>query len=180
VGTQQHERKTPLNEPRVQQSVPLIPVVFHTGGWVGYELAPHTSIGRPSDDVRSTRGVRPVVGFRESREMRSERDRWGVECGGWPVESALEAKGLSSGHISPVCVVRWLSGGGGVIYIGGRSDENHGERLPMTGGGLTSSNALPDIDAFSFWIPNATLCVEIPVDVDLPDPGSVADYGGHR
>ena len=35
---------------------------------------------------------------------------------------------LSSGHVSPVCIVWWLIGGGGMIYIGaGESDENDEE-----------------------------------------------------
>jgi hypothetical protein len=46
--------------------------------------------------------------------------------------------------------------------------------------GLTSSNTLPDIYTSSLGIPYAALRVEIPVDVSLPDPGGVADYGGHR
>jgi len=45
---------------------------------------------------------------------------------------------------------------------------------------LTSSDAFPDVYAFSLRIPNATLCVEIPVNVDFPNPCGVADYGRHR
>jgi len=65
---------------------------------------------------------------------------------------------LSSCHISPVGVVWWLTGGGGMM----------------------SSDALPDVYAFSLRIPNTALCVEIPEDVNFPDSGGVADYGGHR
>ena len=46
--------------------------------------------------------------------------------------------------------------------------------------GLTSSYAFPDVYAFSFRIPNTTLCVEIPVNVNFPNSRCVADYGGHR
>jgi len=63
----------------------------------------------------------------------------------------------SSGNISPVLAVGWLSC---VCRVMG-------------------SDALPYINTLAFWIPNTTLSVEIPVDVDLPDPCGVADYGGH-
>ena len=44
----------------------------------------------------------------------------------------------------------------------------------------TGSNAFPDIYAFSLRIPDATLCVEIPVNVDLPDACGITDNSGHR
>ena len=46
--------------------------------------------------------------------------------------------------------------------------------------GLTSSDTFPDVYTFSLRIPNATLCVEIPVNVGFPNSRCVADYGGHR
>jgi len=46
--------------------------------------------------------------------------------------------------------------------------------------GLTSSDTFPDVYTFSLRIPNATLCIEIPVNFGFPNPGSVADYGRHR
>lgn len=39
-------------------------------------------------------------------------------CDGWLSEDAVEMKELSSGHVSPVSTVRWLSGGSGTIWIG--------------------------------------------------------------
>lgn len=46
--------------------------------------------------------------------------------------------------------------------------------------GLTRSNALPDVYAFSLGIPDATLGVEFPVNVIFPDPCGIADNGpGH-
>jgi hypothetical protein len=54
--------------------------------------------------------VLPVVKFRASRKMSSERDRWSGRCDERPLENMLGVKGLSSSHISPVGTVWWLSG----------------------------------------------------------------------
>lgn len=47
----------------------------------------------------------------------------------------------------------------------------------MVGG--VGSDALPDIDAFALCVPDCTLGADGPVDVGLPDAGSVADEAGH-
>lgn len=39
-------------------------------------------------------------------------------CDEWPLENALEVEGLSSSNVSPVGVVWWLSGRGGMICSG--------------------------------------------------------------
>lgn len=43
----------------------------------------------------------------------------------------------------------------------------------------TGTNALPYINAPSFWVPDATLGVQAPVDVELPDARCVADDSWH-
>jgi hypothetical protein len=43
----------------------------------------------------------------------------------------------------------------------------------------TSTNTLPYIDTPSFWVPNAALGVQAPVNVELPDARCVADDGWH-
>jgi hypothetical protein len=43
----------------------------------------------------------------------------------------------------------------------------------------TGTNALPYINTPSFWVPDATLREQVPVDVDLPDTRCVADDGWH-
>jgi len=124
--------------------------------------------------------MRLVVEFHGSRFwMNGERDRWSESPDGWPLQNTLWMKGLSSGHVSPVCTVGWLSGGSGMIYIGRR--ESNEDRTTSSGNwlGLTGSNAFPNVYAFSFWIPYTALCVEIPMDVNFPDAGSVADDGWH-
>ena len=45
---------------------------------------------------------------------------------------------------------------------------------------LTGSDAFPDIYAFPLLIPDTALRVEIPVNVNFPDPCGVADCRGHR
>lgn len=117
--------------------------------------------------------------IRASREMGSERDHWSGKCDEWPLENTQRVKGLSSGHISPVGVVWWLSGVRGIICSGRQSDEDQ-EKATDDRSGLTSSNAFPDIHPFSLLIPYAALCVEIPVNVNFPNPCSVADNSGHR
>jgi len=67
-----------------------------------------------------------------------------------------------------------------MIYIGGDKGMREHEGVRDDRSGLTSSNAFPYIYAFSLGIPNTTLGVEIPVNVNFPDPGGVADYSGHR
>jgi len=91
----------------------------------------------------------------------------------------LGLKGLSSSHISPVGVVWRLSGVRGMVWGGRRSDEDQGK---ATGDwlGLTGSDAFPDVYPFSLLIPYTALCVEIPVDVNFPNPCGVADYSRHR
>lgn len=102
--------------------------------------------------------MRLVVEFRESREMNGERDCWSEEYDGWTLENALEMKALSSGHVSPVRSVRWLIKGGRMIYIGvDKVIRMMEEVTDEWSGGLTSSNAFPDIHAFSLGIPNTTL-----------------------
>lgn len=43
----------------------------------------------------------------------------------------------------------------------------------------TGTNALPYIDTPSFWVPDATLGEQVPVDVELPDARCVADNSWH-
>jgi hypothetical protein len=43
----------------------------------------------------------------------------------------------------------------------------------------TSTNALPYINTPSFWVPDATLGEQVPVDVELPDAGCVANNSWH-
>jgi hypothetical protein len=43
----------------------------------------------------------------------------------------------------------------------------------------TGTNALPYINTPSFWVPDATLGVQAPVDVELPDARCVADDSWH-
>jgi hypothetical protein len=45
--------------------------------------------------------------------------------------------------------------------------------------GRTGSDALPDIDAFCLWVPDAALRAGGPDDVELPDAGSIADESRH-
>jgi len=123
--------------------------------------------------------MRPVVECRASREMSSGRDRWSDECDKWPLGSVLSVPSLSSCYISPVCVVWRLSGEGGMICVCGQSVEDQG-RTTDDWTVLTSSDTFPDVYTFSLRIPNTALRVEIPVDVDFPDSGGVADYSGHR
>lgn len=44
---------------------------------------------------------------------------------------------------------------------------------------LTSSYTFPDVDAFALRVPYAALRAQRPVNVELPDTGSVADKTGH-
>lgn len=131
-------------------------IVFYTReAHGGYGFTSHMSTGTPCEWYRR---MRLVVEFHGSRFwMNGERGRWSEGADGWPLQNTLWMKGLSSGHVSPVCTVGWLSGGGGMM----------------------GSNAFPNVYAFSFWIPYTALCVEIPMDVNFPDAGSVADDGWH-
>ena len=43
----------------------------------------------------------------------------------------------------------------------------------------TGTNALPYINTPSFWVPDATLREQVPVDVELPDTRCVADDSWH-
>jgi hypothetical protein len=43
----------------------------------------------------------------------------------------------------------------------------------------TGTDALPYINTPSFGVPDATLGVDVPVDVELPDTRCVADDSGH-
>jgi hypothetical protein len=43
----------------------------------------------------------------------------------------------------------------------------------------TGTNALPYINPPSFWVPDATLGVQAPVDVEFPDARCVTDDGWH-
>jgi len=64
---------------------------------------------------------------------------------------------LSPRDITPISSIRWLSS---------RS-------------GLVGTNALPYINPPSFWVPDATLGVQAPVDVEFPDARCVTDDGWH-
>jgi len=90
-------------------------------------------------------------------EQRRRPPGWGVRRVA-PREPTGGEKDLSSSHIFPVGGVWWLGGSGGMM----------------------GSNAFPDIYAFPLLIPDTALRMEIPVNVDLPDPCGVADRGGHR
>lgn len=124
------------------------------------------------------RGVMPVVGLREWREMSGERDHWSGRCDEWPLANALGAYDLSSCHISPVGIVWRLGSRGGMICGGEQRIEDH-EKERDDWLRLTSSDAFPDIYTLSLWIPNATLCVEIPENANFPDSCCVADDGRH-
>ena len=62
--------------------------------------------------------------------------------------------------------------------VGGGEHVRFAERGPKHEG-LTSTNAFPDVDAFSFGVPHAALGVEGPVEVELPDASGVRDETGH-
>lgn len=66
------------------------------------------------------------------------------------------------------------------MICGGEQRVEDQERVVDDWIGLTSSNTFPDVNTFPLRIPNTTLCVEIPVNVNFPDSCGVADYGRHR
>ena len=53
-------------------------------------------------------------------------------------------------------------------------------RRRVGGSRLTGTNAFPDIDTFALWVPDSTLGAGGPVDVELPDAGSVTDETRHE
>jgi hypothetical protein len=45
--------------------------------------------------------------------------------------------------------------------------------------GRTGTDAFPDINTLSFWVPDTALGEWVPVDVELPDTRCVADDSRH-
>ena len=112
----------------------------------------------------------------------------------WLRGAMLDNGKLSPGDIAPICTVWWLpeeniinkravrdDGGMAnlssrrrVVCVASNEWDVAVSRLERTG-----TNAFPDINTPSFRVPDATLGVHVPVDVELPDTRCVADDSWH-
>lgn len=126
-----------------------------------------------------------VTGLLRGKRLRPLKARYG--SGHTTTVRVVSVEQLSASEVAPVCRVRRLmkevselppngwSCGTGHTAVAGDEQSLDGVRKEcrQEGEGHTGLNALPDVYTPTFSIPSATLRVQGPVDVDIPDFGGI-------